>query len=67
MINEVKAKSLLRKHKRVDSWFVARYGMNLYRGCLHNCAYCDGRSEDYYVEGEFGKDIEVKINAPELL
>lgn len=67
MILEVKAKSLLRKHKKVDSWFVARYGMNLYRGCLHNCAYCDGRAEGYYVEGEFGKDIDVKINAPELL
>ncbi len=67
MITEIQAKSLLRKHKMVDSWFVARYGMNLYRGCLHNCAYCDGRAEGYYVEGEFGKDIEVKINAPELL
>ncbi|MCD4832173.1 MAG: radical SAM protein [Bacteroidales bacterium] len=67
MIREIKAKSLLRKHKKIDSWFVARYGMNLYRGCLHNCAYCDGRAEGYYVEGEFGKDIDVKINAPELL
>ncbi len=67
MIREIKAKSLLRKHKKVDSWFVARYGMNLYRGCLHNCVYCDGRAEGYYVEGEFGKDIDVKINAPELL
>ena len=67
MIKEIEAKSLLRKHKRVDSWFVARYGMNLYRGCFHNCAYCDGRAEGYYVDGEFGKDIEVKINAPELL
>ena len=67
MIKEVEAKSILRKHKKVDSWFVARYGMNLYRGCLHNCAYCDGRAEGYYVDGEFGKDIEVKINAHELL
>ena len=67
MIREIKAKSLLRKYKKLDSWFVARYGMNLYRGCLHNCAYCDGRAEGYYVEGEFGKDIDVKINAPELL
>lgn len=67
MIREIKAKSLLRKHKKIDSWFVSRYGMNLYRGCLHNCAYCDGRAEGYYVEGEFGKDIDVKINAPELL
>jgi DNA repair photolyase len=41
--------------------------MNLYRGCLHNCTYCDGRAEGYYVEGEFGRDISVKINAPEIL
>ena len=67
MIREIQAKSILRKHKKVDSWFVARYGMNLYRGCNHNCAYCDGRAEGYFVEGEFGKDIDVKINAPELL
>ena len=41
--------------------------MNLYRGCLHNCAYCDGRAEGYYVEGEFGSDVDVKINAPNLV
>lgn len=67
MIKEIEAKSLLRKYKKVDSWFIAAYGMNIYRGCLHNCAYCDGRAEGYYVEGEFGRDLDVKINAPELL
>jgi DNA repair photolyase len=41
--------------------------MNLYRGCRHNCVYCDGRSEGYYVEGEFGRDIWVKINAIDIL
>jgi DNA repair photolyase len=41
--------------------------MNLYRGCLHNCVYCDGRSEGYYVEGEFGEDVTVKTNAIEVL
>ncbi|MBI4648396.1 MAG: hypothetical protein HY738_17885 [Bacteroidia bacterium] len=67
MIKEIHAKSILRKHKRIDSWFVSRYGMNIYRGCTHNCAYCDGRAEGYYVSGEFGQDVEVKINAIELL
>jgi len=67
IIKEIKAKSLLRKSKRIDSWFLSRYGMNLYRGCAHNCAYCDGRAEGYYVEGDFGKEVGVKINAPELL
>jgi len=64
---EVQAKSILRKHKKIDSWFVARYGMNLYRGCRHNCVYCDGRAEKYNAPGNFGRDIEVKVNAPELL
>lgn len=64
---EVNARSLLRKHKKVESWFLTRYGMNLYRGCAHNCVYCDGRSEKYQVDGEFGREITVKINAIDLL
>jgi len=28
---------------------ISRYGMNLYRGCTHNCVYCDGRSEGYII------------------
>lgn len=67
MIKEVEAKTILTKHKRIDSWFLSAYGMNLYRGCTHNCAYCDGRNEKYRVEGEFGSDIHVKMNAVELL
>lgn len=41
--------------------------MNLYRGCLHNCVYCDGRTEKYNVDGEFGSDVAVKVNAIEVL
>lgn len=41
-------------------------GMNVYRGCLHGCIYCDARSHCYQINHEF-TDIEVKINAPELL
>ncbi len=66
-VKEIEAKTILRKHKKIDSWFVSRYGMNLYRGCMHNCSYCDGRAEGYYVEGEFGSDVSVKINALEVL
>jgi len=65
-IIEKNAKSILRKYKKIDSWFITHYGMNLYRGCLHNCVYCDGRAERYYVDGEFGKDIIVKNNASEI-
>lgn len=64
---EIHAKSILRKQKKIDSWFLSSYGMNLYRGCTHNCAYCDGRSEGYYVEGEFGRDVQIKVNAIEVL
>ena len=66
-IKEIEAKSILRKHKKIDSWFVCRYGMNLYRGCSHNCVYCDGRAEKYQVEGEFGQEVVVKTNAIDIL
>ena len=40
--------------------------MNVYRGCTHGCIYCDSRSKCYNMTHDF-EDIEVKINAPELL
>jgi len=64
---EIRAKSILIKHRKIDSWFVSRYGMNFYRGCAHNCSYCDGRSERYGVSGVFGEDVAVRINAVEVL
>jgi DNA repair photolyase len=42
------------------------FGMNIYRGCLHGCIYCDSRSKCYQFTHPF-EDIEVKQNAPELL
>ena len=41
-------------------------GMNIYRGCTHGCIYCDSRSKCYGFTHEF-ENIEVKINAPQLL
>jgi len=41
-------------------------GMNVYRGCTHGCIYCDTRSVCYGFTHQF-EDIEVKINAPQLL
>lgn len=40
--------------------------MNLYRGCTHGCIYCDSRSKCYHTPEPF-ENIEVKVNAPELL
>lgn len=65
--HEQEAKTILRKHKKINSWFISHYSMNLYRGCTHDCVYCDGRTENYYVKGDFGKDIAVKTNAIEIL
>lgn len=44
----------------------AKNGINVYRGCLHGCIYCDSRSDCYNMKHDF-EDIEVKKNAPELL
>lgn len=44
----------------------AQNGMNVYRGCVHGCIYCDSRSRCYGFTHAF-EDIEVKRNAPELL
>jgi DNA repair photolyase len=66
-VQEIQAKSILRKSSKIDSWFITYYGMNLYRGCAHNCIYCDGRSEKYNVDGDFGMNIAVKTNAVEVL
>lgn len=66
-VKEIQAKSILRKQSKIESWFLSYYGMNLYRGCSHNCVYCDGRSEKYRVDGEFGEDVVVKTNAVDVL
>jgi DNA repair photolyase len=41
-------------------------GMNLSRGCVHGCIYCDARSTCYQIQHVF-EDVEIKVNAPQLL
>ena len=65
MIKEIVARTLLSTVKRPDPWFGLKYNMNLYRGCQHQCIYCDSRSECYRIE-DF-HDILVKVNAIDLL
>ena len=65
MIKEIAAKQIITKTKNVDGWFGIVYNTNFYRGCPHQCIYCDSRSDCYHIENF--NDIEVKINAPLLL
>ncbi len=65
MIREITAKTLLASAKRPDPWFGIKYTMNLYRGCQHQCIYCDSRSECYRIENF--ADVIVKVNAIDLL
>lgn len=51
---------------RVKGILSAKNGMNIYRGCLHGCIYCDSRSDCYQMNHDF-EDIEVKENAITLL
>jgi DNA repair photolyase len=53
-------------YKEVKAILSPSNGMNLYRGCTHGCIYCDSRSRCYNMQHDF-EDIEVKVNAPELL
>lgn len=53
-------------HKEAKSILSSQNGMNIYRGCSHGCIYCDSRSKCYNMDHDF-EDIEVKVNAPELL
>jgi DNA repair photolyase len=66
MIKEIQAKTLLAHVKGPEDWFGLYYNMNLYRGCQHQCIYCDSRSECYQIE-DFEHDVMVKANAIELL
>ncbi len=65
MIHEVTAKTLLSSSKQPDPWFGIKYTMNLYRGCQHQCIYCDSRSKCYQIENFV--DVIVKVNAIDLL
>lgn len=65
-LTPIRAKTLLGHVKQPDDWFGLKYNMNLYRGCQHQCIYCDTRSECYQIE-DFEHEIIYKENAIELL
>jgi DNA repair photolyase len=52
---------VLNLYKSPDSWFWLSGSINPYRGCEHNCKYCDGKAEWYRVE-HFSTHIKVKVD-----
>ena len=66
IIEEYEAKSLVRTARTsLFSW--SELYLNPYQGCYHDCKYCDGKAEGYYMHDDFAKRIRVKKNAPQLL
>ncbi|MDY6867061.1 MAG: hypothetical protein SVT56_04030 [Chloroflexota bacterium] len=63
---EVRVKGILNTVQGEDDWFGLSDNMNLYRGCEHQCIYCDTRSDCYQIEN-FEKVVLIKINALPLL
>jgi len=51
----------------IDVWFLPfRWGVNTYRGCEHDCVYCNARYTHEHLglpTGEFAHRIIVKDNA----
>ncbi len=50
MMEFIEAKTILQKATHGEEWFGIDYNMNLYKGCCHQCIYCDSRSNCYQVE-----------------
>jgi DNA repair photolyase len=64
----VRVKSMLH---RLNVWFLPfRWGINTYRGCEHNCVYCNARYTHEFLrlsKDDFACRIMVKDNAAEVL
>lgn len=60
-------RSIVKKRKETDTFFVSKYSASPYMACSHGCTYCDGRAEKYQVEGDFERDIILRDNFNELL
>ncbi len=63
---EITVKSILNHVPGEDEWFGLKYNLNLYRGCEHQCIYCDTRSRCYQIEN-FNEEVLIKANALALL
>lgn len=64
-ISEIKASSIITKSNLPD----ADYVINPYVGCTHSCVYCYARFMKRFTghTEDWGKFVDVKINAPDLI
>ncbi|MHA2225477.1 MAG: radical SAM protein [Candidatus Hodarchaeales archaeon] len=61
----VQSKSKIINHyDQPDSWFWVKGSVNPFRGCEHDCKYCDGKAEWYRITN-FGTHIQIKSDAPQ--
>lgn len=60
-------KNISKNSKLIDPTFISRISVSPYRSCVHDCKYCDGRAEKYFIQGNFEKDIVVRQNVAILL
>ena len=67
-LSRIEAKTGLSRGGLPDCFFTTLYrSLAPYRGCAHACAYCDGRAERYFVEGDYGREIAVRENLPGMI
>jgi len=64
-IKEIEAGSIITKSNLPD----ADYAINPYVGCMHSCLYCYARFMKRFTghTEEWGKFVDVKVNAPDLI
>ena len=67
VVHERTVRSALKRADLTGSFVLGKYALAPSMACVHGCAYCDGRAEKYWVDGDFDRDIVVRTNLPGIL